>query len=150
MIGVVVVDTGAVVVVVGEVVVVVGKVVVVVGNVVVVVGVTAAHVGTVTEFVSSVTAPLRASSRPETLAPVVAVMELNAIKVPANELPVPKVAEDVTCQKTLQACAPFSSTMELADAVVNPAGIWMMNVEVASLAPLSVSVPVRVADEATV
>jgi hypothetical protein len=98
MMGDVVVVTGAVVVVVGNVVVVVGSVVVVV-----VVGVTAAQVGTVTVFESSVTAPLRASNRPETLAPVVAVIELRAIRVPTKELPVPSVADDVTCQKTLQA-----------------------------------------------
>jgi hypothetical protein len=56
-----------------------------------------------TTLVSRVTAPFRASSRPLTFAPVVAVMEVRARMLPLNVDPVPRVAELPTCQKTLQA-----------------------------------------------
>lgn len=109
--GVVVVDEGrpdddvVVVVVGGTVVVVVGATVVVVVVVdvvvdVVVVGATEEQVGTVMVLSSRVTAPLRASSRPSTLAPVDAVIEVIASKVPAKELLVPRVADDVTWKYT--------------------------------------------------
>src|SRR5947209_2049252 len=45
-------------------------------------GVGAAHMGRLTVLLSSVTAPLRASSRPITEAPVWAVMEVSAMIVP--------------------------------------------------------------------
>ena len=74
----------------------------------VVVAAGAAHVDLVIVFVSSVTAPLRASTRPSTVAPVVSVMLVSARIVPRKLEPVPSVAELPTCQKTLQACAPLS------------------------------------------
>jgi hypothetical protein len=71
------------------------------------VGVAAAHVERVIVSVSSVTAPLRASTRPSTVVPVVTVMLVSAMMVPRNVEPVPSVAELPTCQKTLQDCAPL-------------------------------------------
>ncbi len=116
---VVVVVTGVVVVVTGVVVVVVtGVVVVVVTGVVVVVVVAVEQVGTATWLSSSVTAPVWAKTRPLTVAPVSKVAVVSARIVPANDVDVPSVAEDPTCQKTLQACAPLISTTELLVAVV--------------------------------
>lgn len=71
---------------------------VVVGLVVVVVVVTGGQVGLVTVFESSVTAPLLASSRPATVAPVVAVIEIWLRMVPAKTEFVPRVAELPICQ----------------------------------------------------
>jgi hypothetical protein len=72
---------------------------------------------------SSVTAPLRASTRPSTVTPVVTVAEVRAMSVPTKPEPVPSVAELPTCQYTLHACAPFSRITLLLDAVttVEPA-----------------------------
>src|SRR5438270_531721 len=75
------------------------------GMVVVVVVGGAAHMGRLTVLLSSVTAPLRASSRPITEAPVWAVMEVSAMIVPTNTELVPSVAELPTCQNTLHAWA---------------------------------------------
>jgi hypothetical protein len=66
-----------------------------------------AHVDLAIVSVSSVTAPFRANTRPSTVAPVVTVMLVNAIKVPRKVEPVPSVAELPTCQKTLQDWAPL-------------------------------------------
>lgn len=77
------------------------------------------QVGTVMVLASSVTAPLRASTRPRRVAPVSRVAEVSARIVPAKLLDVPSVAELPTCQNTLQAWAPFSSTTVLPDAVTN-------------------------------
>ena len=85
-VGVDVVDLGAVVDVVAD------------ATVVVVELVVAAHVGTLTVLVSSVTAPLRASTRPLTCAPVSSVMEVSAMIEPLNWLVAPNVAELPTCQ----------------------------------------------------
>jgi hypothetical protein len=152
--GSVVVDgvaTGKVVVVGARLVVVLGTVVVVVvlaTDVVVVATVVvvpdvAEHVGVVIVPVSMVTAPVWARTRPLTDAPVVRVTDVKARIVPANWLFVPRVAELVTCQNTLHADAPFSSTTLLPAAVVSAELTWMMKTEPASPAPLSVSVPVR-------
>ena len=60
-------------------------------------------------LLSSVSAPLRARARPPLrppptpiVAPVVSVMLVSAIRFPWNEVAVPRVAELVTCQNTLQ------------------------------------------------
>ena len=83
------------------------------------VGVTAKlQTGFVTELVSSVTAPLRARRRPFMEAPVVAVIEVKAIRVPKKLELVPRVADEPTCQKILQACAPLIRLILLPDAVV--------------------------------
>jgi hypothetical protein len=96
------------VVVVEAVVVVVVGVVVVVEAVVVVVGVS--HVGRVIESWIRVTSALRARSRPAMFAPFPTVMDVKAMIVPTKLEPDPRVAELVTCQKTLQAWAPLAST----------------------------------------
>src|SRR5579862_9376531 len=66
--------------------------------VVLVVVVCVVQAGLVIVFVSSVTAPFLASSRPSTVAPVVAVMLVRARMVPRKLDPVPSVAELPTCQ----------------------------------------------------
>ena len=70
-------------------------------------------------FVSRVVAPFWASSRPRIEACVVAVIEVPARIVPRKLELVPSVAELPTCQYTLQVVAPFSTTTELAEAVIN-------------------------------
>ena len=142
MVRTVVVVVGAVVVVTGTVVVVVGTVVVVVVDVVVVVTGVAAHVGTVMVFPSRVTAPVCVSTRPFTCAPEFKVAEVSARIVPANEVVVPSVADEPTCQNTLHACAPPSSVTTLPLAVVNVDALWRMNTAAALPPALSVSVPV--------
>ena len=61
--------------------------------------------GFVIVFVSRVTAPFSANSLPFTVALVVAVMESLAMTVPTKLVPVPRVAELPTRQKTLHAFA---------------------------------------------
>jgi hypothetical protein len=111
--------------------------------VVVVVAVLAAHVDTLTTLSSRVTAPFRARTRPFTVAPVLRVAELSAMIVPLMALVVPSVAELPTCQKILQACAPFSKTTLLLEAVVSVEPAWKMKTALASPPPFKVSVPVR-------
>jgi hypothetical protein len=139
---------GAVVVVVdlcGAVVVVAAKVVVVVAKVVVVVA--AAHVGLVMVLSSSVTAPLRARTRPSTVAPVSSVAEVKARMLPTKVLVVPKVAELPTCQNTLQAWAPSISLTVLLEAVVSVDTAWKMNTELRLFCPSKVTVPGRPMEE---
>jgi hypothetical protein len=78
-----------------------------------------AQVGRLTEFTSRVTAPLRERTRPLTDDPVVAVIEVKAKIVPVKLEFVPSVAEDPTCQNTLQAWAPLTKLTELPEAVVS-------------------------------
>jgi hypothetical protein len=94
--------------VVAVVVVVVGVVVVVVEVVVVVVGVS--QVGRVIVSWIRVTSALRARSRPAIFTPSPTVMDVKAMIVPTKLEPDPRVAELVTCQKTLHAWAPLAST----------------------------------------
>jgi hypothetical protein len=124
-------------------------VVVLLGTVVVVVGDTAAHVETLIVLSSNVTAPLRASIRPLTVAPVFRVIEVRAMRVPTKLVVVPRVADEPTCQKTLHACAPFSSTTLLPEAVVSVEPAWRMKTAPALPPPLSVNAPVspRLDDE---
>jgi hypothetical protein len=61
------------------------------------------HTALVMTLVSSVTAPVWASALPTSVAPVVMVMDARARMLPAKALDVPRVAELVTFQKTLQA-----------------------------------------------
>ena len=70
--------------------------------------VTAQVEGAVMVLASRVTAPLRASTRPCTVAPVSSVADVSAMMVPTNVLAESRVAELPTCQNTLHACAPFS------------------------------------------
>ena len=78
-----------------------------------------AHCALVIVLLSSVTAPLRARSRPSTVAPVVTVIDVSAKMLPLNVVVVPSVAELPTCQKTLQDWAPLMRLTVLAEAVVS-------------------------------
>ena len=62
-----------------------------------------AHSLVVITLVSKVTAAVCASNRPWIVVPVSAVIDAKAITVPIKCVPVPNVAEEPTCQKTLQA-----------------------------------------------
>jgi hypothetical protein len=119
---------------------VVGETVVV--GVVTVVGVAAAQLGAVTLAACSVTSPFRAKRRPSTDAPVSAVILVNASTVPTNEELVPSVTLLVTCQNTLQACAPFVSTIALDDAVVREEPAWKTKTAPSLPPPLRVKAPV--------
>jgi hypothetical protein len=68
-----------------------------------------AQLAVVIVLVSIVTAAVCASSRPWIVAAVVAVIDAEAMIVPTKRVPVPSVAEEPTCQKTLQAWAPLIS-----------------------------------------
>ena len=57
-------------------------------------------------LLSSVTAPLRASSRPATVAPVFSPIDVSARIVPLKLVVLPSVAELPTFQKTLHGWAP--------------------------------------------
>ena len=60
--------------------------------------------GTVMTLLSSVTAAFSAKALPDTIfAPVSKVMLASARIVPLNAVPVPRVAEEPTCQNTLSA-----------------------------------------------
>ena len=121
---------------------------VVAGGAVVVVGAATEHVGAVMMLSSRVTAPFRASTRPSTVAPLLSVADVNAIMEPTKLVVVPNVAELPTCQKTLHACAPFSRTTLLLDAVVRLDPAWKMNTAFGSPPPFNVTEPVKAkADE---
>src|ERR1019366_3055022 len=119
-------------------------VVVVVMAVVVEVGVgeEAKQVGTVMVLESSVTAPLRANTLPRSVAPVSSVAEASAMIVPTKLLVVPRVAELPTCQKTLHACAPFSSTTLLPEAEIKVEPAWKIKTASSSPPPFRVTDPV--------
>ena len=78
----------------------------------------AAHCARVTLSLISVTAPVRASSRPFTVAPSLTEIEVSARMFPWNAVRVPSVAELPTCQKTLHAWAPLTSRTLLSVAVI--------------------------------
>src|SRR6476660_2502036 len=80
----------------------------------------------VIRFVSIVTAPFSASNLPSTDAPVVAVIDASAIIVPLKLVPVPRVAELPTCQKTFEARAPLARTTLLLVAVTSVLPILKM------------------------
>ena len=90
---------------------------------------------------SRVTAPLRASIRPMTVAPVLRVPEVRAMTVPTKVLPVPRVAELPTCQKTLHQVAPLTSDTVLLEAVIRVEPAWKMKTELALFSPFRVRVP---------
>lgn len=99
--------------------------------------------GAVIILLSRVTAPLRASKRPSTVAPVIAVMDVKARMFPAKSVPVPRVAELPTWKKTLQALAPLSRVTILLEAVMNVEPIWKIKTELGFPWPSSVRFPVR-------
>ena len=96
-------------------------------------------------LVSKVTAPVLAINDPWIVAPVVAVTEMRASICPTKVEFVPKVAEEVTCQKTLQACAPFVNCTILAPAVVRESTAVKMKTALGSPFPFNVYVPVKLA-----
>jgi len=101
-----------------------------------------AHVALVMVFVSNVTAPFRANIRPSTFAPVVRVADANARIFPLKVEFAPSVAELPTCQKILQAWAPFVRTILLAPAVISVEAVLKMKTADASPCASRVRVPV--------
>ena len=97
----------------------------------------------VTMSLFKVTSPFRASTRPFTVTPPAIVIDVRAMMVPANVEPDPRVAELVTCQKTLQGSPPLMKPTELAEAVMRSDGAWKIQTELESFPPSRVSVPVR-------
>lgn len=66
-----------------------------------------------------VTAALSAYKPPVTLAPSSREMDVRARILPLNDVEVPRVADDPTWKKTLQARAPLMRTTDADDAVVS-------------------------------
>jgi CBS domain-containing protein len=95
-----------------------------------------------------VTSPFRASTRPFTVTPPAIVIDVRAMMVPPNVEPEPRVAELVTCQKTLQGLPPLMKSTRLAEAVMRSDGAWKIQTELESFPPSRVSVPVRLSVEA--
>jgi hypothetical protein len=91
-----------------------------------------------------VTAPLLASARPLKMPPS-SVMLVNAIIFPAKVLPVCMVAEEPTCQKTLQGDAPLAKATVAPVAVISVLPILKIHTSVEL--PVSVRVPVSSADD---
>jgi hypothetical protein len=121
----------------------VGKTAVVVGAIVVVVVGVVVQVELVMVLVSRVTSPLRASSRPSMVTPVVAAIDVRARMVPTKVELVPSVAELPTCQNTLQALAPLIKATTLDEAVINVLADWKMNTALGSPWASRVTVPVN-------
>jgi hypothetical protein len=111
----------------------------VVDEVVVAVG---AQTGLVTVFESNVTEPLRAISRPWTVAFVLAVIDVNASTVPTKVEPTPSVAELPTCQKTLQGWPPLMTITLLFTAVMRVDPAWKIHTAPGSPWASRVRVPV--------
>jgi hypothetical protein len=118
----------------------------VVGGVVgpVVGGVVVTHGELVKTLLSKVTAPLRARARPSTVAPVFRVIEVNAMMFPTKVVVVPSVADEPTCQNTLQAWAPPVRMTELFEPVMSVLPAWKMKTESAVPLRVSGSGPLRV------
>ena len=128
-------------------VVVVGATVVVGAIVVVGAGGSAAQVGTVIVFESIVTAPFIANARPRSVAPVSSVTDWVAMIVPEKSVDVPNVADDVTCQNTLHAWAPFSKTTDAEEPVMSVDPAWKIHTEFGSFCPFSIRTPFRAMDD---
>lgn len=90
-----------------------------------------------------VTFPFRASAAPFSFTPSFIVIDVRARIVPMKVEPDPRVAELVTCQKTLHELAPLMSFTELDDAVMRSDGAWKTQMDFGSFWPSRVSVPVR-------
>jgi hypothetical protein len=104
-------------------------------------GVTVAQVGAVIVSSSRVTFPLRASTRPSMVSPVVTTIDVRARTVPTKEEWVPRVAELPTCQNTLQAWAPLMRLTLLAESVMREEGAWKMKTAFGSPCASRVSAP---------
>jgi hypothetical protein len=111
------------------------------------VGLVVVQAGTVMVSESRVTAPVLASARPVMVSPVVAVIDASARMVPVKVDPVPRVAELPTCQKTLQAWAPLTRSMLLAESVVSVEPAWKMKTALALPCASSVSEPPTSSDD---
>ena len=105
------------------------------------------HLGAAILSVSRVTDPLRARARPWMVSPVCTVIDVRARMLPAKVEFVPSVAELPTCQKTLQARAPFVRTTELAESVVSVDGAWKIQTAFGSPCAFRVSAPETSSDE---
>ena len=105
-------------------------------------GTGAIQVAFVTTFVSKVTAPFLVKTLPSTLAPVVRVADVSASIFPLKVEFMPSVAEVPTCQKTLQACAPFIRIILLDPAVINVSDVLNIKTAFGSFSASSVKVPV--------
>jgi hypothetical protein len=101
---------------------------------------------TVTLLPSSVTAPFRARTLPVTLAPVFRVMLVSATMLPASAVPVPRVAELPTCQKTPQLDALLIKRTDEALAVVSVLPILKIKTALGLPCASRVSVPVNWAE----
>jgi hypothetical protein len=93
-------------------------------------------------LLSRVTAPFMAKSLPLTEAPVIRVIEVIAMTVPAKALELSRVAELPTTQNTFPACAPLTSATELPAAVISVLVAWKMKTAPLSPAASRVRVPV--------
>src|ERR1700733_15058262 len=92
-------------------------------------------------LVSRFTAPVLASSLPWIVAAVLAVIVAEAMIVPTKLVPVPSVAEEPTCQKTLQACAPPVRSTRGFEPVISVEPIWKMKTALGLPSASSVTVP---------
>jgi hypothetical protein len=110
------------------------------------VGVGTAQDSKPTWFVSIVTAPFRANALPATDALVVRLMLVRARILPVKVVPVPRVAELPTCQKTLQSFPPLITCTDETLAVVNVLPIWKMKTAAALPCAFSVKAPVSWAE----
>jgi hypothetical protein len=100
-----------------------------------------AQAGTVMTSSSRVTAPLLARARPSMVSPAFTVIDARARMLPRKVELAPSVAEDPTCQKTLQAWAPLVREMSLAESVPSVEPTWKMKTEFGSPWPLRVRPP---------
>jgi hypothetical protein len=119
-------------------------VVVVVGGAVVVVvggGAIGQLVGRVILLSSRVTAPLRANTRPSTVALVCTAIEVNAMMVPTKVVLTPSVAELPTCQKTLHIEPPLMTLTVLSVPVINVDPAWKIQTALGSPWASRVTVP---------
>ena len=100
-----------------------------------------AQLDVVIVLVSRFTAAVCASSLPWIVAAVFAVIVAEAMIVPTKRVPVPSVAEEPTCQKTLHACAPLMSSTVVFEPVISVEPIWKMNTAFGSPWASSVTLP---------
>lgn len=91
-----------------------------------------------------VTSPFRASALPWTVTPLSSVMDVRARIVPTREEPDPRLAELVTCQKTLHGLPPLTKVTELVDAVTSDDVAWKIQTELGSFAPSKTMAPLTV------
>ena len=105
------------------------------------------HAALETVLVSNVTAPLRARALPDIWARVFRVMLVSATMFPANDVSVPRVAELVICQNTLQLEPPLLKTTDELLAVVSALPILKTHTALPLPWASRVSIPVNPADD---